>query len=44
MAKNAGSKAGGPPLTILKRKGVVDLADARVRLNSRSRPSQQNLL
>src|SRR6478672_9741455 len=45
MAKNAGSKAGGPPPDESSSgKGVVDLADARVRLNSRSRPSQQNLL
>jgi hydrogenase-4 transcriptional activator len=45
MAKNAGSKAGGPPLDESSGgKGVVDLADARVRLGSRSRPSQQNLL
>ena len=45
MTKNAGSKAGGPPLNeSLSGKGVVDLADARVRLNSRVRPSQQNLL
>jgi DNA-binding NtrC family response regulator/tetratricopeptide (TPR) repeat protein len=45
MAKNAGSKAGGPPLDESSSgKGVVDLADARVRLSSRSRPSQQNLL
>src|SRR6266513_2995914 len=43
MTKNAGSKAGGPPPNA-SGKGVVDLADARVRLNSRSRPSQQNLL
>jgi hydrogenase-4 transcriptional activator len=45
MAKNAGSKAGGPPLDESSSgKGVVDLADARVRLSSRSRPSSQNLL
>ncbi|MGH9871151.1 MAG: sigma 54-interacting transcriptional regulator [Pyrinomonadaceae bacterium] len=45
MAKNAGSKAGGPlPNESSSGKGVVDFADARVRLNSRSRPSQQNLL
>src|SRR5258705_11323550 len=45
MTKNAGSKAGGPPLNESSSgKGVVDLADARVRLNARSRPSQQNLL
>ena len=45
MTKNAGSKAGGPPPNESSSgKGVVDLADARVRLNSRSRPSQQNLL
>src|SRR5258707_155170 len=45
MAKNAGSKAGGPPLDESSSgKGVVDLADARVRLGSRARPSQQNLL
>src|SRR5258705_6229460 len=45
MTKNAGSKAGGPPPNESSTgKGVVDLADARVRLNSRSRPSQQNLL
>ena len=45
MAKNAGSKTGGPPLNESSSgKGVVDLADARVRLNSRSRPWQQNLL
>ncbi len=45
MAKNAGSKAGGPPLDKTSSgKGVVDLADARVRLSTRSHPSQQNLL
>jgi len=45
MAKNAGSKTGGPPLNESSSgKGVVDLADARVRLNSRSRPSQPKLL
>src|SRR5258706_15720279 len=45
MTKNAGSKAGGPPLNESSSgKGVGDSADARVRLNSRSRPSQQNLL
>src|SRR6185369_9278834 len=45
MVKNAGSRTGGPPLNESSSgKGVVDLADARVRLNSRSRPSQQNLL
>jgi hydrogenase-4 transcriptional activator len=45
MAKNAGSRAGGPPPDESSSgKGVVDLADARVRLSSRSRPSQQNLL
>ena len=45
MAKNAGSRTGGPPPNESSSgKGVVDLADARVRLSSRSRPSQQNLL
>src|ERR1051325_7875106 len=45
MAKNAGSRAGGPPPNESPTgKGVVDLADARVRLNSRARPSQENLL
>ncbi|MGH9928033.1 MAG: sigma 54-interacting transcriptional regulator [Pyrinomonadaceae bacterium] len=45
MVKNAGSKAGGPPPNESSSgKGVVDLADARVRLSSRSRPSNQNLL
>src|SRR6185503_10316333 len=45
MAKNAGSRAGGPPPDEPSSgKGVVDLADARVRLSSRSRPSNQNLL
>jgi tetratricopeptide (TPR) repeat protein len=45
MAKNAGSKAGDPPPNESSSgKGVVDLADARVRLGARARPSQQNLL
>lgn len=45
MVKNAGSKVGGPlPNESSSSKAVVDLADARVRLNSRSRPSEQNLL
>src|SRR6185436_16382072 len=44
MAKNAGSRAGGTPPDESPGKGVVDLADARVRLNSRARPSQENLL
>ena len=45
MAKNAGSGAGVPPPDESPSgKSVVDLADARVRLNSRARPSQQNLL
>ena len=44
MAKNAGSQAGGPPNESSSGKGVVDLADARVRLSSRSRPSRQYLL
>ncbi|HEV7798190.1 MAG TPA: sigma 54-interacting transcriptional regulator [Pyrinomonadaceae bacterium] len=45
MIKNAGSGAGGPsPEQSSSGKSVVDLADARVRLNSRSRPSNQNLL
>ena len=45
MTKNAGSKAGAPPPNEPSSgKGVVDLADARVRLNSRARPSDQNLL
>src|SRR5258706_9790644 len=45
MTKNAGSNAGAPTLNESSSgKGVVDLADARVRLNSRSGPSQQNLL
>ena len=43
MAKNPGAGAGGPEESS-SGKGVVDLADARVRLSSRSRPSQQNLL
>jgi len=39
MAKNAGSGAGSPaPEESSSGKGVVDLADARVRLHSRSRP------
>src|ERR1051325_4436382 len=45
MIKNVGSKAGGPPPNESSSgQGVVDLADARVRLQSRSRPSLQNLL
>ena len=45
MTKKAGSGADGPPPEETSSgKGVVDLADARVRLNSRSRPSNQNLL
>lgn len=45
MAKNAGSRAGGPPPDERSSgKSVVDLADARVRLNSRARPSDQSLL
>ena len=45
MAKNAGSRAGGPPPDESSSgKSVVDLADARVRLNSRARPTPQNLL
>ena len=45
MTKNAGSKAGAPPPNEPSSgKGVVDLADARVRLNSRARPTDQNLL
>ncbi|MDQ2919988.1 MAG: sigma 54-interacting transcriptional regulator [Acidobacteriota bacterium] len=48
MAKNAGSGAGSPgPEESSSGKGVVDLADARVRLHSRSRPSHpsnKNLL
>src|SRR2546426_11230917 len=44
MAKNEVSGAGGPDESS-GGKGVVDLADARVRLRSRSRqPSNQNLL
>src|SRR6266850_2189429 len=44
MAKNEVSGAGGPEESS-SGKGVVDLADARVRLRSRSRqPSNQNLL
>ena len=46
MAKNEGSGAGGPgPKESSSRKGVVDLANARVRLHSRAaHPSNQNLL
>src|SRR6266850_4446847 len=45
MAKNAGFGAGSPsPEESSSGKGVVDLADARVRLGARSRPSNQNLL
>jgi hydrogenase-4 transcriptional activator len=45
MVKDAGSRAGSPSQDKTSSgKGVVDLADARVRLNSRSRPSQQNVL
>src|ERR1044072_8145611 len=45
MTKNAGSRGGAAPQDeSLGGKGVVDLADARVRLNSRSRPSQAGLL
>ncbi len=45
MTKNAGSKAGAPPPSESSSgKGVVDLADARVRLSSRARPTNQNLL
>ena len=45
MAKNAGSGASGPPPEESSSgKGVVDLADARVRLNSRARPSNQSLM
>jgi hypothetical protein len=45
MAKNAGSGAGSPsPEESITGKGVVDLADARVRLGARSRPSDQSLL
>lgn len=45
MAKNAGSGAKGQaPEELSGGKGVVDLADARVRLNSRARPSNQTLL
>lgn len=46
MSKNAGSAAGSPPTEeSSSEKSVVDLADARVRLRSRSRqPSNQNLL
>lgn len=45
MAKNADSGAGGPsPKEPSTGKGVVDLADARDRLRSRSRPSNKNLL
>src|SRR6185436_16580228 len=48
MTKKVGSGAGGPaPEDSSSGKGVVDLADARVRLHSRARgshPSDQNLL
>jgi hydrogenase-4 transcriptional activator len=45
MAKNAGSRGGAAPQDESSSgKGVVDLADARVRLNSRSRPSQESVL
>ncbi len=45
MTKKAGSGADGTlPEESSSGKGVVDLADARVRLNSRARPSNQNLL
>ena len=45
MVKKAGSGASGqPPEETSSGKGVVDLADARVRLNSRARPSNQSLL
>lgn len=46
MVKNAGSPSGGgsSPDEPLSGKGVVDLADARVRLNARARPSRENLL
>ncbi len=45
MAKNAGPGAGNPsPDESSTGKGVVDLADARVRLGARSRPSNQSLL
>jgi hydrogenase-4 transcriptional activator len=48
MAKNVGPGAGNPePEESSSGKGVVDLADARVRLHSRARPNQlshQNLL
>ncbi|HEV7474621.1 MAG TPA: sigma 54-interacting transcriptional regulator [Pyrinomonadaceae bacterium] len=45
MAKHTGHGAGSPsPEETSTGKGVVDLADARVRLDARSRPSNQNLL
>ena len=45
MAKNTGSGAGSPsPEESITGKGVVDLADARVRLGARSRPTDQSLL
>ena len=45
MTTDDGSRAGGsPPEETSSGKSVVDLADARVRLNSRARPSQENLL
>src|ERR1041384_3477628 len=45
MAKNVGSGIGSPGQDKSSTpKSVVDLADARVRINSRTRPSQENLL
>lgn len=45
MTTNDGSRVGGtPPEESSSGKSVVDLADARVRLNTRARPSQENLL
>lgn len=45
MAKNAGSRGSSTPQDESSGgKSVVDLADARVRLNSRSRPSQETVL
>jgi len=44
MVKNAGSRGAAPQDESSSGKGVVDLADARVRLNSRSRPTQESVL
>ncbi|HEY5404562.1 MAG TPA: hypothetical protein VIK24_16930, partial [Pyrinomonadaceae bacterium] len=44
MDKRVGPGSKGPDRNTSADRGVVDLADARVRLSSRSRPSTQSLM